>query len=523
MQIAEHSGRYVEVQGLVKLFGNDIAVNGISFSIPRGKFVTLLGPSGCGKTTTLMSIAGLHGIDAGTIRVGGVTYTSKAEGIFLPPEKRDIGMVFQSYAIWPHMMVMENVAYPLEIRKVARDEIHDRVAEVLRLVSLTETASKLATQLSGGQQQRVALARAIVSRPRLLLFDEPLSNLDLKLREQMRVELKRIQHEVGITSIYLTHDQAEALVLSDEIIVMSKGRIEQKGSPHEIYVRPVNAYVSNFIGVANLLTGRVVQVTAPGRGEVELMEGATLVRLPCLLGEQIKAGQQAVVSVRPESVQVSRDGGTGGRIEGEVVQVIFLGNWVDCRVRWGSFEWKVLAHLCSRTSSTRICSRSLACGQSHGGHCPWPQRRALRERNPMQAAHFHFGRRDAPLSMLQIKFGPFGLAKLARSNKDQWRKPRPLGLERYPQRLDLTVKSTRPKRAVPTTIPTKIFRSIPTFSVTTGAHGEHFIGLPPIPAGATSSLDYELRLKLAAVAVMPAERQRCRTLFSHSWTAQWSI
>ena len=344
MQIAEPSDRYVEVQGLVKLFGNDIAVNGISFSIPRGKFLTLLGPSGCGKTTTLMSIAGLHGIDAGTIRVGGVTYTSKAEGIFLPPEKRDIGMVFQSYAIWPHMTVMENVAYPLEIRKVAPDEIHVRVAEVLRLVSLTEMASKPATQLSGGQQQRVALARAIVSRPRLLLFDEPLSNLDLKLREQMRVKLKRIQHEVGITSIYVTHDQAEALVMSDEIIVMNKGRIEQKGSPHDIYARPVNAYVSNFIGVANLLTGRVVQVIAPGRGEVELMEGATPVRLRCLLGEQIKAGQQAVVSVRPESVQVSRDGGAGGRIEGEVVQVIFLGNCVDCRVRWGSFEWKVLAH-----------------------------------------------------------------------------------------------------------------------------------------------------------------------------------
>src|SRR5262249_21466492 len=219
MQTAEHSSRYVEVQGLVKWFGNDPAVNGISFSIPRGKFLTLLGPSGCGKTTTLMSIAGLHGIDAGIIRVGGVTYTSKAEGIFLPPEKRDIGMVFQSYAIWPHMTVVETVAYPLEIRKMASDEIRDRVAAVLRLVGLTEMAGKLATQLSGGQQQRTALARAIISHPRLLLFDEPLSNLDLKLREQMRVELKRIQHEVGITSIYVTHDHAEALVMSDEIIV----------------------------------------------------------------------------------------------------------------------------------------------------------------------------------------------------------------------------------------------------------------------------------------------------------------
>ena len=258
MQAENHSSRYVEVQNLVKWFGNDRAVDGISFTIPRGKFLTLLGPSGCGKTTTLMSVAGLHGIDAGSIRVGGITYTSKEEGLFLPPEKRDIGMVFQSYAIWPHMTVKQNVAYPLEIRKVERAEIDERVNDVLRLVGLEDMADKLATQLSGGQQQRTALARAIVSRPRLLLFDEPLSNLDLKLREQMRVELKRIQHEVGITSIYVTHDQAEALVMSDEIIVMSKGRIQQKGGPHEIYARPVNAYVSNFIGVANLLRGRVV-------------------------------------------------------------------------------------------------------------------------------------------------------------------------------------------------------------------------------------------------------------------------
>jgi len=344
MQTEDYSGRYVEVDGLVKWFGNDRALDDISFSVPRGKFLTLLGPSGCGKTTTLMSIAGLHGIDAGTIRVGGITYTSTAEGIFLPPEKRDIGMVFQSYAIWPHMTVAENVAYPLEIRKAAPNEIRERVAEVLRLVGLTELTNKLATQLSGGQQQRTALARAIVSRPRLLLFDEPLSNLDLKLREQMRVELKRIQHEVGITSIYVTHDQAEALVMSDEIVVMSKGRIEQKGGPHEIYTRPVNAYVSNFIGTANLLKGRVVQVTAPGRGEVELTEGATPIRLPCLLGEGIMAGQQAVISVRPENVQASRDSGGHAPIEGEVLQVIFLGNCIDCRVRWGEFEWKVLAH-----------------------------------------------------------------------------------------------------------------------------------------------------------------------------------
>jgi iron(III) transport system ATP-binding protein len=344
MQTSNASGQYVEVQGLAKWYGDDRAVDDISFGVPRGKFLTLLGPSGCGKTTTLMSIAGLHGIDAGTIRVGGVIYTAPADGIFLPPEKRDIGMVFQSYAIWPHMTVAQNVAYPLEIRKIERAEIQSRVADVLRLVGLGEMAGKSATELSGGQQQRAALARAVVARPRLLLFDEPLSNLDLKLRERMRVELKRIQHDVGITSIYVTHDQAEALVMSDEIIVMSKGRIQQKGGPREIYARPVNAYVSNFIGVANLLKGRVIAITALGRGAVEIAAGGGHVQLPCLIGAGIAEGAEVVISVRPESIRASRQNGDGARLEGEVVQAIFLGNCVDCRVRWGDFEWKVLTH-----------------------------------------------------------------------------------------------------------------------------------------------------------------------------------
>lgn len=335
---------YLEIRNLVKWFGNDRAVDDVSFSAPKGAFITLLGPSGCGKTTTLMSIAGLHAIDGGEISVGGTIYTAPKKGVFLPPEKRDIGMVFQSYAIWPHMTIAQNVAYPLEIRKVARAEIDARVAEVLELVGLGALADKLATQLSGGQQQRAALARAIISRPRLLLFDEPLSNLDLKLREQMRVEIKRIQNEVGITSIYVTHDQAEALVMSDEIIVMSKGRIEQRGGPREIYSRPVNAYVSNFIGVANLLKGRVAAVTGAGRGEVEIEGNGGAVRLPCLLGPGIAPGSDVVLSVRPESIAASRQNGSGPLLEGEVIQVIFLGNTVDCRVRWGDFEWKVMAH-----------------------------------------------------------------------------------------------------------------------------------------------------------------------------------
>ena len=338
------SGHYVEVRGLVKLFGADRAVDDVSFNVPKGKFLTLLGPSGCGKTTTLMSIAGLHAIDAGQISVGGMVYTAPDRGFFLPPEKRDIGMVFQSYAIWPHMTAAQNIAYPLEIRKAAREEIDARVADVLKLVGLTRMADKMATQLSGGQQQRAALARAIVSRPRLLLFDEPLSNLDLKLREQMRLELKRIQNEVGITSIYVTHDQAEALVMSDEIIVMSKGRIQQRGVPREIYGQPANAYVSNFIGAANLLKGRIISVTAPGRGEVEIVAGSSKAQLSCKLGADIAAGAETMISVRPENVEATRQNGGGPSLEGEVIQTIFLGNCVDCRVRWGEFEWKVMAH-----------------------------------------------------------------------------------------------------------------------------------------------------------------------------------
>ena len=338
------SGAYLEVQNLVKYFGNDRAVDDISFAVPKGAFLTLLGPSGCGKTTTLMSVAGLHSIDGGRIRVGDVVYTSPAEGLFLPPEKRDIGMVFQSYAIWPHMTVAQNVAYPLEIRKVEQSEIDDRVAEVLKLVGLTAEADKLATNLSGGQQQRASLARAIVAKPRLLLFDEPLSNLDLKLREQMRVELKRIQNEVGITSIYVTHDQSEALVMSDEIIVMSKGKIEQRGNPLEIYSRPVNEYVSNFIGVANLLKATVTTTNGSGQGTVEVTQDGQSIQVPCQIGPGIGEGDDAVLSLRPENVHAVRESDSTTSVEGEVTHAIFLGNYVDCRVKWGDFEWKVISH-----------------------------------------------------------------------------------------------------------------------------------------------------------------------------------
>lgn len=336
---------YLEVKNLIKWFGKDRAVDNVSFSIPKGHFLTLLGPSGCGKTTTLMSIAGLHSIDEGSIRVGGMVYTDPAKHLFLAPEQRDIGMVFQSYAIWPHMTVAQNVAYPLEIRKIDRSEIEARVADTLKLIGLADFADKLATQLSGGQQQRASLARAIVAKPRLLLFDEPLSNLDLKLREKMRVELKRIQKEVGITSIYVTHDQSEALVMSDDIIVMSKGRIEQKGGPVDIYMRPVNSYVSNFIGVANLLKGRVFSRLEGGFGEVEVQAtDNTKALLAAKLHEDMKPGSETVLSIRPENVRISRTYDGPVSLVGRVEQAIFLGNCIDARVSWGGFEWKVLAH-----------------------------------------------------------------------------------------------------------------------------------------------------------------------------------
>lgn len=342
--MADIDENYLVVDHLVKWFGSDRAVDDVSFGIEKGSFLTLLGPSGCGKTTTLMSIAGLHTIDSGEIRVGDIIYTSKERKVFLAPEKRDIGMVFQSYAIWPHMTVAQNVAYPLEIRKIERSEIDDRVSKVLALVGLTDMATKLATQLSGGQQQRASLARAIVSNPLLLLFDEPLSNLDLKLREQMRVELKRIQNEVGITSIYVTHDQSEALVMSDEIIVMSKGRIEQRDTPLSVYSQPANGYVSQFIGVANLLEGILIRTHADGKGVVDLTKSIKGLTCDCVVSQELRDGDDVLVSIRPENITVSRDNLDGKGIEGKVDIAIFLGNYVDCRISSDSFEWKVLCH-----------------------------------------------------------------------------------------------------------------------------------------------------------------------------------
>ncbi|WP_089721875.1 ABC transporter ATP-binding protein, partial [Candidatus Entotheonella palauensis] len=238
----------VQVRGLKKHFGPEVAVAGIDFEVPEGHFVTLLGPSGCGKTTTLRCLAGLERPDAGEIDIGEQCVAAPSRNIWVPPEKRNMGMVFQSYAVWPHLTVFDNIAYGLRVRGMGRSEIAKRTQETLDLVGLSGFADRYATQLSGGQQQRVSLARALAYNPRVILFDEPLSNLDAKLREHMRLELTRLQQRLGITAVYVTHDQSEALVMSDTIIVMNHGHILQQGAPEAIYAEPASRFVADFVG-----------------------------------------------------------------------------------------------------------------------------------------------------------------------------------------------------------------------------------------------------------------------------------
>src|SRR4051794_20647884 len=260
---------HIEVDDLVIRYGAVAAVGPVSFSVPAGQQLTLLGPSGCGKTTTLRAVAGLEQPYSGRIRIGGRTVFDGAAGINLPAEHRGLSMVFQSYAIWPHMTVFENVAYGLRVRRKSAAEIKEKVGQALDLVQMGRFAERHASQLSGGPQQRVALARACAFSPSVLLFDEPLSNLDAKLRGDMRIELRELQHRLGVTSLYVTHDLEEALAMSDSIIVMRAGHIEQAGPPSDIYNYPRTEFVADFVGSANLIRGR----TRPDLGS-----GATVAR-----------------------------------------------------------------------------------------------------------------------------------------------------------------------------------------------------------------------------------------------------
>ena len=325
----------VRVRGLVKRFeGGVVAVGGVSFEVGDGELVTLLGPSGCGKTTTLRLIAGLETPDAGEIAFDDQVVTATDRGIFVPPEQRGAGMVFQSYAIWPHMTVYGNVAYPLRMRGTKGAELRRRVEEALALVGLRELRDRLATQLSGGQQQRTAIARAIVAEPGLLLLDEPLSNLDAILRAQMRIELRQLQQKVGITAIYVTHDQIEAMVLSDRVVVMHAGQIQQVGTPREVYTRPANRFVAEFVGFSNFIPGTIIG-RDNGTVRVRTWDGGPV--LDCHGDTTAVAGEVVVLAARSSHLELDRGPGEPGAnaLVGRVTQAVYLGDVTEYRVEAG--------------------------------------------------------------------------------------------------------------------------------------------------------------------------------------------
>jgi spermidine/putrescine transport system ATP-binding protein len=317
----------IHLEGVTKRFGDTVAVDDLTLSIERGAFYALLGPSGCGKTTTLRMIGGFEDPTGGTIYLGGQAVTD------LPPYRRDVNTVFQSYALFPHLSVERNVAFGLERRRVGKSEVERRVAETLDMVQLGPLAKRRPAQLSGGQQQRVALARALVNRPRALLLDEPLGALDLRLRKQLQIELKRIQQDVGITFVHVTHDQEEAMSMADTIAVMNHGRIEQAGSAEELYERPRTAFVANFLGVSNLVVGRVLE-RGTETATVETPDGT--VHVPCDRMAEA-AGATVRIGVRPEKIELvpAADGAPAGRnaLRGTVTVASFLGVSIQYLVR----------------------------------------------------------------------------------------------------------------------------------------------------------------------------------------------
>jgi ABC-type Fe3+/spermidine/putrescine transport system ATPase subunit len=331
----------IEVEALTKTFmsGSEsvAAVDCISFEVAAGEIVTLLGPSGCGKTTTLRTIAGLERPSAGRIAIGGRTMVDAAANVFVPPHRRQVGMVFQSYAIWPHMTVLENVAYALEGRRLGRAEVRRQAMLALERVHLAHLADRPAPRLSGGQQQRVAIARAIAGSPVALLFDEPLSNLDAKLRAEMRKELRRLQRDLGFTSVYVTHDQAEALSISDWVIVMRDGHIVERGRPTEIYSRPRHVFTAQFLGSTNLLSGRVETVdSANDRVAVATLAGRLVGTDP---GASLTQGSAVAVSIRPEDFEVVKDGSAAPEgynvLAGKLTFAVFAGAMVEAEIKCG--------------------------------------------------------------------------------------------------------------------------------------------------------------------------------------------
>ncbi len=318
---------FIEIKDLFKRFKKVVAVNHVDLEVAQGEMLTLLGPSGCGKTTTLRCIAGLERPDSGDIVIDGKPMLSEG---FVPPAKRGIGMVFQNYAVWPHMKVYNNVVYGLKIQRISKEDVRQRARQVLEMVGLEGLEERYPAQLSGGQQQRVALARALVRNPKVLLLDEPLSNLDAKLREKMRFEIKSLVRRMGITSVYVTHDQAEAMVISDRIAVMDSGNVVQVGTAEVIYEKPANRFVADFIGTTNFVEGEVVKVD-PETGETVIRTGFDE-KLRCRTADvsTIAPGQKVSASIRPEDVEIfaSAPEDRANVCKGTVAHKAYLGNFL---------------------------------------------------------------------------------------------------------------------------------------------------------------------------------------------------
>lgn len=336
-------------QGAVSKLGRHLAIKGITFDVKRGELFTLLGPSGCGKSTTLRAIAGLEDPNSGHISVAGRVLFDDQSKVNLPANRRELGMIFQSYAIWPHMTVFQNVSFPLEVmvgaKRPSRTEIRDRVEQVLNVVDLISYQDRSATKLSGGQQQRLAVARAMITKPELMLLDEPLSNLDAKLRETMRLEFKRMHKDLNITSIYVTHDQDEALAMSDRIAVMNEGEIIQVGSPEEIYNQPANEFVAQFVGISNII--RDVPVSRE-RGCVVLMTSHGTLRVP--VTSALPSGNSVTISIRPENITLSEGaaGSEGADWSGRIAASSYHGDCLEYLVISRNRSLRVRSHPSAR-------------------------------------------------------------------------------------------------------------------------------------------------------------------------------
>ena len=347
------SQTYLEVRNLVKIFGKVTAVDNVSFKVEQGEVVTLLGPSGCGKTTTLRMVAGFEKPNAGEVEIAGRVVVATNRRINVPPEKRDIGMVFQSYAIWPHMTVFENVAFPLNVRRANRQEIKRRVEQTLELVGLANFSDRPAILLSGGQQQRVSLARALVYSPSILLLDEPLSNLDAKLREQMRIEIKRLQQQLGFTVLFVTHDQIEAMSLSTRLALMNQGRIEQIGAPQDVYEHPQTPFVEDFLGRILRFRGTIIE-RQPGFDIVEF-DGLknVQVRVPESV-DGAEVGKRVLVAIRPEDTRIERNNSANwdNIIPCEVENILHLGRELELVLRVGG---RVSTLMVPRERGSELC------------------------------------------------------------------------------------------------------------------------------------------------------------------------